>query len=252
MRCARGTATSGAGSVAPADHETAAEHYRALLAEHLRGDEPPTACAERFAAPVRRASTAGLGEDATAEILWAAWQPVLTTARTRPGTQPALVALLVALRELGPLPGADRVWGLEVFTDLPCFGAQLREACDADPTGAVPLAAFAARLTTAGIDFSLHALWALREHLEHPEPPADLAAVLRWAEHSGPVLAGFARTRRTYADHDRGPDRLGPLARDRGIRGHGFTPERWAFWRTRLAELGTADARRALAFLPRR
>ncbi|MEU6133053.1 DUF3632 domain-containing protein, partial [Saccharopolyspora sp. NPDC047091] len=211
---------------------------------------PPAEGAARFAAPVRDACTRRRGEDAIAAILWAAWHPVLTAARTAPATQPRLVALVAAVRDLGPLPGRNRVWGLEVFTDLPCFGALLRETWDADPAGQVPLAAFAARLTSSGIDFSLHALWALREHLEHPDPPRDLGAVLSWARHAGPVLAEHARTHRVFADHDRGPDRLGPLALSRGIDGHGFSPARWAFWRTRLAELGTPDSRAALDLLP--
>ncbi|MFR9731588.1 DUF3632 domain-containing protein [Saccharopolyspora sp. MS10] len=236
------------------DHQQARRHYQDLLADHLRGARTAQDGARRFAEPVRRACADNPGEDAVAEILWAAWEPVLATARTSPDHHPRLVALLSALRDLDPPPRGRTVWGLEVFTDLPCFGAQLRETWDLAPhhddPGQPHLHAFAARLTAARIDFSLHALWTLREHLEHTAPPPDLAAVVSWARHGSAALAARARAHRTFTDHDRGVDRLGPLARDRGVPGHGFSPRRWQFWRTRLAELGTPDARTALALLP--
>ncbi|WP_243787774.1 DUF3632 domain-containing protein [Saccharopolyspora gloriosae] len=146
-----------------------------------------------------------------------------------------------------------------VFGDLPCFGAQVREAWDADGDGStesrVNLNAFAARLTAAGIDFSGYAIWTLRDCLEDTAVPGGLHAVLPWLRHCGPELARLARLG-SCSVPDRGPGRLGPLARAGGVRGGGFCPQRWAFWRGRLAELAAGpdavahQARTALELMP--
>ncbi|GAB2671066.1 hypothetical protein GCM10027271_34360 [Saccharopolyspora gloriosae] len=244
------------------DHDTASRHYRALIDDHLRAPAPESA-ASLFIEPFRTALVVEGAEDSAIEgMLWAAWGPVVQAARRSRAAQRDLLDLLDAIRRRAPLTRDDGdrcvIWGDQVvLTDLPCFGAQLRETWDLDETGSeqqVNLNAFAARLTAAGIDFSRYAIWTLREHLEDTTPAADLGAVLAWLGHCGPTLAQLSL--RPDPPPDRGPARVGPLGRAAGVDAGGFSRTRWAFWRGRLTELARGDgavaeqARTALRHMP--
>lgn len=255
------------------DYDTASRYYGALIAGYLRA-APASALDEaiaRFVAPVRSAFVRDQAPESVIEgMLWAAWEPVLVAVGTASAArQDRLVDLLAGIRSQGVLTrGQGRqecvIWGgLKVFTDLPCFGAQLREAWDmgADPRGSpdvwVNMNAFAARLTAAGFDFSLYAIWTLRDCLEEGDPPgrADLRAVVPWFRHCGAALSCLAHQAGSPGEGDRGPARLGRLCRDSGMTQGGFTAERWEFWRGRLADLATGtsaaapEARTAMHYL---
>ena len=256
------------------DDETALlRYYESLLAGFLQAT-PAGALGEgveRFVAPVRTAFVhEQVPQSAIEAMLWTAWQPVILAAGASCGTtQDRLVDLLTGIRDQGVLTrdqGRQEcvVWGgLKVFADLPLFGAQMREVWDigADPPGSrdvwVNMNAFAARLTAAGIDFSLYAIWTLRDCLEEqcPVGSSDLGAVVPWFRHCGEVLARLARERGALGQGDAGPARLGKLCTDSGMTRGGFTLERLEFWRTRLADLanGTGaiadEARTALHYM---
>lgn len=186
------------------EYDTASRYYGALIARYLRAG-PAGALDEaiaRFVAPVRSAFVHDRASESVIDgMLWAAWEPVLLAAGTASAaTQDRLVDLLAGIKSQGVLT-RDRgqqecvIWGgLKVFTDLPCFGAQMREAWDmrADPRGSpdvwANMNAFAARLTAAGFDFSLYAIWTFRDCLEEGDLPgrADLRAVVPWFRHCGP------------------------------------------------------------------
>ncbi|MCX2732696.1 DUF3632 domain-containing protein [Saccharopolyspora sp. NFXS83] len=248
------------------DHRTASRHYRALLDDHLRAPAPRSAAraASLFTEPVRTAFATERAELSTIEgMLWATWRPVVQAARCSRAAQRDLVDLLDEIRDSRALTRDDGdrcvIWGEQVvFTDLPCFGAQLREAWDLDEPGSseqVNLNAFAARLTAAGIDFSRFAIWTLREHLEDTTAAEDLGAVLPWMRHCGPTPARLC-LRPGRQEQDRGPARVGPLGRAGDLGAGGFTPQRWVFWHGRLTELATGhdavahQARTALQHMP--
>jgi hypothetical protein len=237
------------------DDDTASRYYESLLAGYLQAT-PAGALGEtvaRFVAPMRSAFVdEQVAQSAIEAMLWTAWQPVIVAAGASSGTvQDRLVDLLTGIRSQGVLTrdqGRQEcvVWGtLKVFADLPLFGAQMREAWDlgADPPGSADvwanMNAFAARLTAAGIDFSLYAIWTLRDCLEEERPvgSADLRAAVPWFEHCGELLARLARQSGSLAQGDAGPARLGRLCTDTGMTRGGFTIERWEFWRIRLADL---------------
>jgi Protein of unknown function (DUF3632) len=255
------------------DYETASRYYGALITGYLRA-APASALDEaiaRFVAPVRSAFLHDqASESAIDAMLWAAWEPVLLAAGTASATtQDRLVDLLTGIKNQGVLTREQGrrecvIWGgLKVFTDLPCFGAQMREAWDmrADPPGSpevwANMNAFAARLTAAGFDFSLYAIWTLRDCLEegYQPGPAELRAAVPWFRDSGAALSRLAHQPGIPGEGDQCPARLGKLCRESGMTRGGFTAERWEFWRGRLADLATgtgaaaAEARSALHYL---
>ncbi|MDH6121613.1 hypothetical protein ABH930_002382 [Kitasatospora sp. GAS204A] len=257
------------------DYDTASRYYEELLSGYLRAT-PAAGLDEtvaRFVAPMRSAFVDDQAEESAIDtiegLLWAAWEPVITAAReSSSGTvQDRLVDLLTGIERQGVLTRDQGqqdcvVWETKVFVDLPCFGAQMREALDmgaetpgfSDVDVWVNLNAFAARLTAAGIDFSLYAIWTLRDCLEEESPVnlADPRGVVPWFQHCGALLAGLARRRRSF---DGQAGRLGKLCTDSGMAEGGFTVERWEFWRARLTELaagteaGADEARAALRYL---
>ncbi|MFE9601416.1 DUF3632 domain-containing protein [Streptomyces hokutonensis] len=255
------------------DDDIASRYYETLLSGYLR--TAPTMTTEeavaRFVAPVRSAFVDDQAAESTIEaMLWAAWYQVVLAARTSSGiSQEKIVDLLTGIRNLGVLSrdqGRHRceIWGgLKVFVDLPCFGAEMREEWNigSDAPGSpdtwANMNAFAARLTAADIDFSLYAIWTLRDCLEEESPviSADLRAAVPWFQHCSALLANLARRRRAFRQGNRGPARLGKLCTDGGMTEGGFTIERWEFWRSRLAGLATGTdptaqvARAALQYM---
>jgi NADPH:quinone reductase-like Zn-dependent oxidoreductase len=103
-------------------------------------------------------------------MTWPAWQAVISAADTPDDdARSRLAVLLRAIRSRGVLvrPGGQEcvVWDMRAHADLPVFGAQMRETWNVAPparpaVSRANLNAFAAQLTTAGIDFSLYAIWA--------------------------------------------------------------------------------------------
>ncbi|CAL9646510.1 DUF3632 domain-containing protein [Streptomyces sp. enrichment culture] len=253
------------------DDEAASRYYEALIGEYV-GAEPSAAVDEivfRFVEPIRAAFVTRQGdESAMEELLWPAWHAIIAAARATSGpSQDRLVELLIGIKRQGVLTRLEKgrkrectVWGNRVFVDLPVFGAEMREMVDGGPVDAwVNGNAFAARLTAAGVDFSLYAIWTLRDCLEERSPLnfADLRAVVPWFQHCGRLLAHLAIREASFDHADQRPAELGELCTDRGMTRGGFTAQRWRFWHERLADLAagsdaTADvAREALQWMPR-
>mgnify|MGYP004494949337 CR=1 FL=1 len=170
----------------------------------------------------------------TADELWAAWEQVVTEAGRTDGHE-RLVAFVVAVRDSGHTESEGFDGLVRDWSELPVFGAVMREAWNRQDTPEGILAwcrlnAFAARLTEAGVDFLLYGLWTLREVFEEHDdvPAALLPAVDPWFRFCG------ARIRRACAEElDPGFAWLGPAALEAGLTQPAFTPERWRFWKSR-------------------
>ncbi len=232
---------------------------------HSADDMPSAAGAAELTKPVDRAFLRGTaGEAPVEEMLRAAWEAVIAAAGTSDdGTRSRPVELGGAVRDRGILARPDGqecvVWDMRAHADLPVFGAQMRETWNFSPPAVsavtwANLNAFAAQLTVAGVDFSLYAIWALREALEEdsPELPLVLPAAVEWFRHAGPVLASLAVQRAADAD---GRDQAGRLCREAGLADRGFSVGRWNFWRRRLEDISAAggdtavQARRGLEYM---
>jgi hypothetical protein len=226
--------------------------FRALVDRYLHSEDvmSPAAGAAEFTKPVDRAFLQGAaGEAPVEEMLWAAWEAVISAADTPDaGTRSRLVELVGAARDRGILARPDGqecvVWNLRAHVDLPVFDARMRETWNFSPPAVsagtwANLNAFAAQLTMAGVDFSLYAIWALREALEEdsPELAPVLPAAVEWLRHAGPVLASLAV--QSAADAH-GRDQAGRLCREAGLADRGFSVGRWNFWRRRLEVISAA------------
>lgn len=249
-----------------ADFDHIVEYYDDVVVACLasQGTNTLDEAVARIVAPVNAAFVESRDpEQAVETVLWAAWMSVVGAAEASGGAaQERLVALVTKISGEDVPARADgrrdcRVWGLQVYADLPVFGAQMREEWDvtrdasAEPEAWANLNAFAARLTAAGEDFSLYALWTLREYLEeeYAANSADLAVVAQWFAICGPLLA--SRSTSLYAPPGWGAAaRVGQLCAQEGTTEGGFSPQRWEFWRTRLeAHAKGPDAAAARAAL---
>lgn len=254
----------------PADNPPAVEAYfRDLVAGFVRGDVSVSDAAAGIAEPVEAAfGPGGAAEGVLADLLWTAWECVVhAAAEADEPTAGRLVALLVEVRDRGVLTRGDgheelRVWQRpeRAWSDLPLLGALMREAWnwgsppDSTVRTWVNLNTFAARLTSAGIDYSTYFIWALRASLEEPGSGGSeqLEAAVPWFRFAGPPLRVACQA---GAGSDAAPLRLGALAVQSGLSVGGFTMQRWHFWRDRLRTLASgadpaADtARAALRFM---
>lgn len=232
------------------EYELAGEYYEALISTYLASDDAGALdeTLARFVAPVNAAFVESSDpEDAVESILWAAWTALIAAAEaSADAAQTRLVELVSKVSGQEVPARADgrrdcRVWGLQVYSDLPVFGAQMREEWDVTFFGMVGpdawanLNAFAARLTLADVDFCLYALWTLRDYLEEEQAAssADLAVVAQWFTICGPLLASLSASE--YAMPEWGASaRVGQFFAQQGITEGGFSPQRWKFWRSRL------------------
>src|SRR5579863_5171665 len=203
--------------------------FGAVIGRYLgpAGGMSPHAGAAEFTEPIDRAFLrCGSGQVDIEGMLWPAWKAVISAADTPDdAARSRLVELLSAIRDRGILmrPDGDEcvVWDMRAHVDLPVFGAQMRETWNYPPPAVsaqswANLNAFAAQLTLAGIDFSLQAIWALRDALEEErhEISQVLPAAVQWFRHAGSVLA-FLALERTADAHGR--DRVGELCREAGL-----------------------------------
>lgn len=167
-------------------------------------------------------------------------------------TQTALVKLIAALKSR---PNPPRPQGREdlkshwvwrgsgaLWTDLVIFGASMPESWNDTPTGCgrdvitvegwTSLNAFVARLTAARVlDFSLYAIWSMRETLETDNRAETLEKILpasaMWVVYAGRQLHD---SEQGWPAHPlRGnPAKGGPLWSGKS----GFCKERWTLWKT--------------------
>jgi hypothetical protein len=234
------------------DDELWLTRFGDIVGRYLRRDGmSPAAGAAAFTEPIDHAFLQGGDGDHRVEgLLWQAWAAVIeAAARTRDDAARARLAdLLSAIRDRGPLARPDGqecvIWGsMKAHVDLPVFGAQMRETWNETPPirsaeSWANLNAFAAQLTLGGIDFSLYAIWALRDALEDDEYELALVlpAAVQWLRLAGPALAALARKGATYQIGDH----AGPLCRRAGLTAAGFSTRRWEFWRNRLEEIAAS------------
>jgi len=247
------------------------EYYDTVINAYLASDDAGALdeALARFVAPVNAAFMESADpEDAVESILWAAWTALVGAAEASvDAAQTRLVELVTRISGQEVPARADgrrecRVWGLRVYADLPVFGAQMREEWDvtwagmSGPDAWANLNAFAARLTLADVDFSLYALWTLRDYLEEEQAAssADLAVVAQWFTICGSLLASLSASEYAIPEWG-GAARVGPLGAQQGITEGGFSPQRWEFWRSRLEayakEPDAGAAQAALAALSR-
>ena len=185
------------------------------------------------------------------------WDAAILRAKQSSAPQLDTLAELVKLVKAQPAP----------WSELPSLGLSMREAWNTAPPQSTPeewsnLNGFAARLTAnESSDFSLFALWSLRDALEVPrqlterqtgagdsqssqETSVDelLPAAIEWLEICGSQMVACTIQSRVYAQEGQSPDPgwLGKLAKDTGIAKGGFSVRRWQFWRRKLQEISEA------------
>ncbi|MBL7255745.1 DUF3632 domain-containing protein [Paractinoplanes lichenicola] len=186
------------------------------------------------------AAAAGATERTLEGLLWELWQGVTDAAAEADEQRlDELVALVTGVRETA-VEGV-KIGGRRLFGDLPVFGAQMREEWNLVPPDDrsveswTRLNSFAARLTAAGVDFSLFGLWSIGTALEtFAKPSEHLPAAVEWFEQCGAELATATRHRRTFGP---GPGRLHELAEREGLSEGGYNLPRWTFWLSRLEGL---------------
>ncbi|KAF7553531.1 hypothetical protein G7Z17_g3557 [Cylindrodendrum hubeiense] len=210
--------------------------------------------AQKLAAPARSAFEKD-GDLAKVENeLDSLWSAVLTAAEETPHEQQdRLVEIVRAIKEM-PQPVHEskklEIWGEEQSWDqLPLFGAKARERLDTarEKSGAafINLNAFFARITAADInDFSLFAVWILREALEDPEEdeivkttsPELLQSASIWLVYASAPLEKLSREQKQFDGKMAKPGKS--LSMFNGTPGwRGFCQDRWNTWLDRLVSL---------------
>ena len=197
-------------------------------------------------------------EKSGVEVIWEAITDTACDAKAEHSdAQDRLLKLLTAIKARSP------------NGELANLGMTMRKRWNEAPPAMATsqwsnLNAFAARITAAQIhDFSLFALWTLRDSLEMPrartlretsggevppkttaDAPLDelLPAAVEWLEQCGHVLFSLSQQDRPSAPGPDQPDPtwLGKLCRDAGVTQTNFNSARWKFWRKRLQEVSEA------------
>ncbi|MCD5313431.1 DUF3632 domain-containing protein [Kineosporia babensis] len=217
-------------------------YYRALLRSYLTTASPDVnGTAHAFATPVEKAAE-------PQERLWTAWGEVIRQASVRaPEDHTRLVELVVALRDRGFKPDATNphiIWGQVLWTGLPLLNAQMREAWNwAAPPATSDYTwrnvnGFAARLTVAGVDFSLLGLWTIRSSLEESTKvtATELMAAAEWFKYLSKSLVQWSEADRQFDGPDDPASRPGKLLLDQGFARSGFSARRLAYWQHRIQQ----------------
>lgn len=199
--------------------------------------------------------------------LWGLWSGFTATAKdpscVKSDALARAVQLLGAIKAQGVLEKDGKPCQTQlgsVWTDLPYFGAEMRETWNAQlPADQwAGLNAFAALVTAANVsDFSLYGIWSLRETLEEerafttretgagdsvpksPEsvPVSELVpAAAKWLEDCGEQMLQWCKAGRSYGTSP-DPSKLGPKAVQAGVQQSGYNMERWAFWKDRFHQI---------------
>ncbi|KAK1251939.1 hypothetical protein MKX07_007418 [Trichoderma sp. CBMAI-0711] len=199
-------------------------------------------------------------EDAE-NFLWQLWTLLINISKRIPldddderiGSLVGIVASLKAKQG-----GTVDIWGSshDLWSDLPLFGAVMREAWNGNPdfnsspedaakiAQWLSLNSFAARLLGASAQaWTNFALWELRDGLEEPLPndharDTRLLTASEWIIHAGRVLYDEVRNNNQLNDQEARALRPGSLLEGCSS---GFNQQRWTFWKKRLQEL-SADA----------
>jgi hypothetical protein len=160
---------------------------------------------------------------------------------------------------------ADTTCQARFWTDLPTFGAQLREQLNGPQTSQdekenkrnlerwVNFNAFIARLnTTAARYFLAQPIWLMRDALEQDQSavkPAlrdcNVMTAAQIIEYNGPMMLEQLNSAKELSEQDRRMFKGGPLFKGPS----GYSAERWSFWIKRFGEesskVGSEEARKA-------
>ncbi|KFY83882.1 hypothetical protein V500_09811 [Pseudogymnoascus sp. VKM F-4518 (FW-2643)] len=177
------------------------------------------------------------------------WGSIIDVAAdTEHQSQEPLVAVVRAVQQQNfAKDGTVTVWGgkVKVWSDLPLFGASVRDAWNRAPgTGSANdfsasqwrnINAFLARLTslspsTPAFDFSMFGLWTLRSAFEANEPSsADADAAKVWFEYAGDVLTKLSSEGKSF------PAKVGAGGSSYADKEWtGFNPQRLEVWQAAL------------------
>ncbi|KAF2762773.1 hypothetical protein EJ05DRAFT_481660 [Pseudovirgaria hyperparasitica] len=228
------------------------------LKEFSAGGSDAAGTLEKFTEPLRKAAGNG-NEDEISDALAYEWKSILTVAEnTTHSEQSHLIDFVTRLRKetlKSSSGGAISHEGGSIWTDLPTFGWQVREAWgfspkqpgadEASKTPYVNQNAFLARLTnmsTAGdaddtLDFSLYALWSLREALEDDAPEETpgygaIRAAAVWMIYSAEKIWQLSEAEKAF---DGKLAKAGRKFKDEEWRG--FNNDRWNVWKDEFRKL---------------
>ncbi len=230
---------------------------------HLTDTSSLSTVVNTLAEPIETADTAGEVQSpdgqSTEDRLWTLWYSIIGVAKETPhsdsSNQTALVNLIAALKSR-PNPHRPQgredlktnwVWNGsgELWSDLVILGASMRESWNDTPMGWdeqnattvdewTNLNAFVARVTAAGVrDFSLYAIWSMRETLETDSKAETLERLLpasaMWILYAGRQLY-HSQQEWPASPTEGNPAGGGPLWTGKS----GFCKQRWTFWKTRF------------------
>ncbi|KAF2841074.1 hypothetical protein M501DRAFT_930869 [Patellaria atrata CBS 101060] len=222
--------------------------YGSILSRLLEDENPNISnYVQEFTQPLSYAIQHGDDDSSPESYLWDMWNQVVSIAKRTPhADQSSLVDAIAAIQKLPPPKKGNGteciVWSMRVWDDLPIFGAKMREIWDEEYTNDafVNLNAFAARLTShppfppvRALDFSLYAIWKIREVLEAPErsqpTPRAVEEANVWFIYAAEVLWKLSKDEKTF---DGRMARPGEGFKERDWTG--FSVERWRIWSQRL------------------
>ncbi|KAI1068724.1 hypothetical protein LB507_006253 [Fusarium sp. FIESC RH6] len=211
--------------------------------------------AQRIAASCISAIEKNEDDSKIEDELDALWSGILTAAEQTPhDRQDKLVQIVQAIKGLSPASEKAKkisVWGEEKrWDELPMFGGKAREQLDTSQEksdeACVNINAFFARVTSAKIDdFTLYAIWTLREAIEDPTAgdiakqtsPKLLKAASVWFIYASDILSKATKEGRQFDGKMAKP---GASLKDYA-EWRGFCSDRWNTWKERLSSLSNAD-----------
>ncbi|PTB44074.1 hypothetical protein M441DRAFT_340886 [Trichoderma asperellum CBS 433.97] len=188
-------------------------------------------------------------------FLWTLWTLLIEISKRIPLDDSRAQSLVEITQKLKAKQSATvEVWGstYSLWTDMPLFGAVMREAWNATPTfdnslgDATTIAqwkslnSFAARLLGSSVQsWTNFALWELRQGLEEPlssQQAKDtyLITTSEWITHAGKVLYDEGRKGAQLDEDDVRALRTGSLLKGEAS---GFSEVRWRFWKKKIEEL---------------
>ncbi|QIW95244.1 hypothetical protein AMS68_000762 [Peltaster fructicola] len=187
-------------------------------------------------------------------LLWKAWGGVVELAKTTADNtvhRQKLVDFVLGLQQRPKLQKGDevcKVWDATVWSDLPVFGAQIRECWNAAASDSsvaeeqhqwLNINAFTAALVASAHsnedkpDFTLFAIWALRQAFEE-EKPSKIAteAAAAWLICAAPALSELSKNEKSF---DGKLARAGSSYQDK--QWTGFNGDRWQIWVSKLSKV---------------
>lgn len=237
------------------------QQFTAALQSNLSSADPASipSAVTAFTKPIATSWQSGASSSDIEGQLWEAWGAAIKfAASTADDQQDGITQVFKEARQLGAIKNQDeqacKVQGGIVWTDLPVFGASLREAWNPDPSDVAGWRnknAFAARLTNveykeSPLDFGLYGIWSNRSALESQAAakadwsslqPVDIEASCMWFVYAAQTLIRFCNDNKSF---DGKIAKAGDGYQDKNW--NGFSVERWALWKENLQALQDSGA----------